>query len=81
MLVQSLTTTTSHQENIQGITQTLIDRILDKCLADFERKDYIAGVHHLCVRLGKLLQTHGTDTFQDWIKDYCLSHPVRTCQC
>ncbi len=76
MLLQPLTTTTSHQENIQGITQTLIDRILDKCLADFEHEDYVAGVHHLCVRLGKLLQTHGTDTFQDWIKDYCLSHPV-----
>lgn len=76
MLLQPLTTTFSQTEKIQCITQTLIDRILDKCLEDFKNEDYISGVHHLCVRLGKLLQTHGTDTFQEWIKAYCLSHPV-----
>ncbi len=76
MLLQPLSTAISHQDKIQGITQVLIDRILDETMEYFEREDHNAGVHHLCVRLGKLLQTHGTDTFKDWIKDYCLAHPV-----
>ncbi len=76
MLVQPSTNTLTHQGEIQGITKTLIDRVLDKSLEDFKNEDFISGVHNLCVRLGKLLQTHGTDTFREWIKEYCLAHPV-----
>jgi len=76
MLVQTSSNTLKHPNEIQGITKTLIDRILDKSLQDFQNEDYFSGVQNLCVRLGKLLQTHGTETFRDWIKDYCLEHPV-----
>lgn len=76
MLVQSSATDPRHIIKTQGITQTLIDRILDTSLEHFENEEYTSGVQFLCVRLGKLLQTHSTDIFQDWIKDYCLSHPV-----
>lgn len=76
MVLQTSIGNKSMSVNTNCITKKLIDRILDKTYEDFQNEDYVSGVYNLCIRLGKLLQTHGTDTFQNWIKDYCLSHPV-----
>jgi extracellular factor (EF) 3-hydroxypalmitic acid methyl ester biosynthesis protein len=76
MTLQTPINTMSSSVTINGITQKLINRILDRTYEDFKNEDYVSGVYNLCIRLGKLLQTHGSTSFQDWIKDYCLTHPV-----
>jgi extracellular factor (EF) 3-hydroxypalmitic acid methyl ester biosynthesis protein len=76
MTLQTSINTMSSSVTINSITQKLIDRILNKTYEDFQHEDYVSGVYNLCIRLGKLLQTHGSTSFQDWIKDYCISHPV-----
>lgn len=63
-------------EAVQEVTKKLIDQILDTSLNHFQTENYVSGVQNLLDRLSKLVNIHGSESFQEWIKEYCLAHPI-----
>jgi extracellular factor (EF) 3-hydroxypalmitic acid methyl ester biosynthesis protein len=58
------------------LTKRSIDQILDRTMELVNQGDSGIAISSLFFRLGKLSAKFSCETFQDWIRDYCTSHPI-----
>ncbi len=76
MQTKKISITTLTQENTISYSQRIIDDILDHALELILKDKIHECIEHLAIRLGKLINTHGSNEFKNWIKEYCLAHPI-----
>jgi extracellular factor (EF) 3-hydroxypalmitic acid methyl ester biosynthesis protein len=59
-----------------SLTKRTIDQILDRTMDEYLQQNFEVGTDQLVKCLGKISNQYSPEVFKNWIRDYCLAHPV-----